>query len=63
MAKDRVPKNVKVWSSTIEGGGGGGFVETTLLIVKYIHKGSIHYLVVRQKIRNKKPTLKHTGVM
>ena len=35
-------KNLPVWSLTILG---GGFAETIPLIVKYIYKGNIHYLV------------------
>ena len=38
------------------------FAKTTPLIVKYIHKGNIHYLVEKQWLKNicnKKTTLKH----
>ena len=61
MAKGRVPpKNCKsvVFNHL------GGIAETIPLIVKYIHKGNIHYLVEKhvKKICNKKTTLKYGGV-
>ena len=31
---------------------GGGFTKITPLIVKYIHKGNIHYLVEKQWFKN-----------
>ena len=51
-AKGRVPpkRNVKLWSSTIQG---GGFTKTTPLIVKYIHKGNTHYLMEKQWLKIK----------